>query len=70
MLEKGNAFENQEMVVTMGNFVMSVTDATTINSTNPYQNNRAYNPYRIVLHGNKSEVDAKKLKLLVYYASK
>ena len=70
MLEKGNTFDNQEMIVTMGNFITSVSDATTINSTNPYQNNRAYNPYRIVLHGNKSEVDAKKLKLLVYYASK
>ena len=70
MLEKGNAFENQEMVVTMGNFITSISDATTINSTNPYQNNRAYNPYRIVLHGNKSEVEAKKLKLLVYCATK
>ena len=70
MVEKGNAFENQSMIITMGNFITSVTDATTINSVNPYQNNRAYNPYRIVLHGNKSEVDAKKLKLLVYYSVK
>lgn len=70
MIEKGNTFENQSMIITMGNFITSVSDATTINSTNPYQNNRAYNPYRIVLHGNKSEVDAKKLKLLVYYSVK
>lgn len=70
MVEKGNTFENQSMIITMGNFITSVSDATTINSTNPYQNNRAYNPYRIVLHGNKSEVDAKKLKLLVYYSVK
>ena len=70
MIEKGNTFENQSMIITMGNFITSVTDATTINSVNPYQNNRAYNPYRIVLHGNKSEVDAKKLKLLVYYSVK
>ena len=70
MVEKGNTFENQSMIITMGNFITSVTDATTINSVNPYQNNRAYNPYRIVLHGNKSEVDAKKLKLLVYYSVK
>ncbi|WP_313376208.1 DUF4270 family protein [Chishuiella sp.] len=68
MLEKENVFENQSMIVTMGNFIMSVSDATTINSANPYQNNRAYNPYRMVLHGNNSEVDAKKLKLLVYYS--
>ena len=70
MLEKDNTYEGQEMVVAMGNFVTSTADATTINSTNPYQNNRASNPYRIVLHGNKSEVEAKKLKLLVYYATK
>ena len=70
MIEKGNTFENQSMIITMGNFITSITDASTINSVNPYQNNRAYNPYRIVLHGNKSEVDAKKLKLLVYYSVK
>lgn len=70
MIEKGTTFENQSMIITMGNFITSVTDASTINSVNPYQNNRAYNPYRIVLHGNKSEVEAKKLKLLVYYSVK
>lgn len=68
ILEKGDEFTDQSMIVTMGNFITSVSDATTINSTNPYQNNRAYNPYRIVLHGNNSEVEAKKLKLLVYYS--
>ena len=70
MLEKGNEFKDQTMFITMGNFITSVSDATTINSTNPYQNNRAYNPYRIVLHGNNSEVVDKKLKLLVYYSQK
>lgn len=70
MLEKGNEFKDQTMFITMGNFITSVSDATTINSTNPYQNNRAYNPYRIVLHGNNSEVADKKLKLLVYYSQK
>ncbi|MDM1073345.1 DUF4270 domain-containing protein [Empedobacter brevis] len=70
MLEKGNEFKDQVMYITMGNFITSVSDATTINSTNPYQNNRAYNPYRVVLHGNKTEDDAKKLKLLVYYSKK
>lgn len=70
MVEKGTAYDNQSMIIAMGNFITSVTDATTINSVNPYQNNRAYNPYRIVLHGNKSEIEAKKLKLLVYYSVK
>lgn len=70
MLEKGNEFKDQTMYITLGNFITSVSDATTINSTNPFQNNRAYNPYRIVLHGNNTENDAKKLKLLVYYSKK
>lgn len=70
MLEKGNEFKDQTMYITMGNFITSVSDATTINSTNPYQNNRAYNPYRVVLHGNKTEDVTKKLKLLVYYSKK
>ena len=70
MVEKGTAYDNQSMIIAMGNFITSVKDATIINSVNPYQNNRAYNPYRIVLHGNKSEIEAKKLKLLVYYSVK
>ena len=70
MVEKGTAYDNQSMIIAMGNFITSVTATTTINSVNPYQNNRAYNPYRIVLHGNKSEIEAKKLKLLVYYSVK
>lgn len=70
MLEKGNEFKDQTMFITLGNFLTSVSDATTINSTNPYQNNRAYNPYRIVLHGNNTEDVTKKLKLLVYYSKK
>lgn len=70
MLEKGNEFKDQTMFITMGNFITSVTDASTINSTNPFQNNRAFNPYRIVLHGNNVEDDAKKLKLLVYFSKK
>lgn len=70
MLEKENSFQDQTMLITLGNFVTSVADPTTINSTNPYQNNRAFNPYRVVLHGNNSEIDAKKLKLLVYYSQK
>lgn len=70
MLEKGNTFLDQTMYITMGNFITSVSDASTINSTNPYQNNRAYNPYRVVLHGNNTEDVTKKLKLLVYYSKK
>ncbi|WP_413533378.1 DUF4270 family protein [Empedobacter brevis] len=70
VLEKGNKFNDESMYITMGNFLTSVKDPSTINSTNPYQNNRAYNPYRIVLHGNNTEVADKKIKLLVYFSKK
>ena len=67
MVEQDAKFEDQKMLVAMGNFLMSATDASTIFSANPYYRNTIANPYRVVLHGNKSENTDKKLKLLVYY---
>lgn len=70
MIEKGEDFTDQEMKIAMGNFLMSSTDATTIYSSNPFYRNTIANPYRIVLHGDKSENTEKKLKLLVYYTKR
>ncbi|MBF0597718.1 DUF4270 domain-containing protein [Faecalibacter rhinopitheci] len=70
MVESGEVFEDQEMIVTLGNFLMSPTDASTIFSSSPFYTNRIANPYRIVLHGNATENADKKLKLLVYYTKK
>ena len=67
MIEKGEIFLDQEMIVAMGNFLMSSSDASTLYSTNPIYRNTVANPYRIVLHGNASENVDKKLKFLVYY---
>ena len=70
IIEKGEIFLDQEMVVAMGNFLMSSSDASTLYSTNPLYRNTVANPYRVVLHGNASENADKKLKLLVYYTNK
>ena len=70
MIENDEKFEDQKMLVALGNFLMSTSDNSTLNSSNPYNRNTIANPYRIVLHGNKSEDDSKKLKLKVYYTKK
>ena len=70
MVEKGETFEDQEMIVTLGNFLMSVSDNSSIFSSIPFYRNTIANPYRVVLHGNASEDSEKKLKLLVYYTKK
>jgi len=70
IIEKGEIYLDQEMIVTMGNFLMSTSDASSIYSTNPLYRNTVSNPYRIVLHGNATENSEKKLKLLVYYTKK
>ena len=70
IIEKGEIFLDQEMVVAMGNFLMSSSDGSTLYSTNPLYRNTVANPYRVVLHGNASENADKKLKLLVYYTNK
>ncbi len=70
MLEKKVVFEEQTMKIAMGNFIINPSISSYYGDDNPYRLDRAYNPYRIVLHGNNTEVEAKKLKLLVYYAAK
>jgi len=70
MIEKDEVFEDQEMVVTLGNFLMGTSDASTIFSTSPFYRNTIANPYRVVLHGNASADVEKKLKLQIYYTKK
>lgn len=70
IVEKGEDYDEQQMVVTMGNFLLDPTNQSEIISINPFRNERVSNPYRVVLHGNKTENLEKKLKLVVYYTSK
>ena len=69
IIEKGAVYLDQEMIVTMGNFLIN-SNSTSIYSTNPFYRNTVANPGRVVLHGNATEQLDKKLKLLVYYANK
>lgn len=72
IVERDMEFEEGEVVVSLGNFLLSPGSSYTQidNRTSPFANNRAYNPYRIVLHGNNTEQADKKLKLRVYYTQK
>lgn len=70
MLEQNEEFEDQEMIVALGNFLMGTSDTSTIFSTSPFYRNTVANPYRVVLHGNNIQDEAKKLKLKVYYTKK
>lgn len=69
MIERGKVFENQEMRIALGNFLLE-TGKSNIYSDKPYYNNRVASPHRLVFHGNQSSDQEKKLKLLVYYTQK
>lgn len=70
MLEQNVAFEDQQMIVALGNFLMGTDDTSTIFSISPFYRNTVANPYRVVLHGNNIQDESKKLKLKVYYTKK
>ncbi len=67
MIERDATFEDQKMIVGLGNFLLS---SSLIYNESPYYNNRVSSPQRLVLHGNQSSDPNKKLKLLVYYTQK
>lgn len=71
IVEGKETYEDGKLVLGIGNFLMAPTAYTTpVNSKAPYLNNRAFNPYRIVLHGSASEQAEKALKLKIYYTKK
>ena len=72
IVEGDEIYEDGTITLSLGNFLLNPSGGYTgvINGTDPYMNNRAFNPYRIVLHGNASEQEAKRLKLKVYYTQK
>lgn len=72
IVEKDSIYENGSMVLSMGNFLLSPSSSYTnpVSTTDPFANNRSFNPYRIVLHGNATEQQDKKLQLKVYYTKK
>lgn len=72
IVEQGEVYEDGSVVVSLGNFMMNPTGSYTsvLSGTNPFYSNRAFNPYRVVLHGNATEQTDKKLRLKVYYTQK
>lgn len=72
LVERNEVFEDGQIVVSLGNFLLAPSSgySNVLNGMDPFYNDRAFNPHRVVLHGNASEDDAKKLRLKVYYTKK
>jgi hypothetical protein len=72
IVERNEIYEDGRITLSLGNFLLAPSTSFTnvLNGTNPFYSDRAYNPHRIVLHGNATEQDDKKLKLKVYYTKK
>lgn len=72
IVERGEIYDDNQIVLSLGNFLLNPSGGymNIINLKDPYANNRAFNPYRVVLHGNNTEQADKKLQLKVYYTKK
>jgi hypothetical protein len=72
IVERGEVYEDAKIVLSVGNFLMMPTSAYSeiLNPQNPYWSDRAFNPNRVVLHGNNSEQADKQMKLKIYYTKK
>lgn len=72
IVEKGIVYEDAKIVLSLGNFLMSPTSSYSeiMNPASPFYSDRAFNPNRVVLHGNNSEQSDKKLRLKIYYTKK
>ena len=72
IVEQDAVYTDGKVVLSLGNFLLSPSNSytTPVSGSNPFYNNRAFNPHRVVLHGSGSEQQDKKLKLKVYYTKK
>lgn len=71
LVEGKEDFENTKIILSLGNFMLAPATYTDVVSVkNPFFNDRAYNPHRLVLHGNNSEQPDKRLQLKIYYTKK
>lgn len=68
IVEKDAIYEDGSVILSMGNFLLG--SSAIISETDPFLNDRAFNPHRIVLHGSATEQQDKKLQLKVYYTKK
>ncbi|MDD3771675.1 MAG: DUF4270 domain-containing protein [Weeksellaceae bacterium] len=72
VVERGEVFENNQIVVSLGNFLLSPSSGymNIMNTNYLYMNDRAFTSDRVVLHGNNTEQTDKKLRLKIYYTQK
>lgn len=72
IVERGETYENGKIMLSLGNFILTPNSSysTIFDQKNPYFSNRAFNPYRVILHGTNSEQIEKQLKLKIYYTKK
>lgn len=72
IVERNEVMQDQELIISLGNYLLAPSSsyASVLNVLDPFSNDRAYNPHRVVLHGNASEDAAKQLRLKVYYTKK
>jgi hypothetical protein len=72
IVERNEIFQDGEITLSMGNFLLapSTSYSNVLNGVNPFYSDRAFNPHRVVLHGNATEQVDKKLRLKVYYTKK
>lgn len=72
LVERDAVYEDGSIILSLGNFLLNPQNGYTspANANNPFASNRAFNPHRVVLHGNATEQQDKKLQLKVYYTKK
>lgn len=71
IVEQDKIYENGSLILSLGNFLLNPSNnSSPVSGTDPFANNRSFNPHRIVLHGNATEQQDKKLQLKVYYTKK
>lgn len=70
IVERDELYEDGSMILSLGNFLLNSSSGGLMSQTDPFANNRAFNPHRVVLHGSATEQQDKKLQLKVYYTKK
>lgn len=72
IVENKKVYEDGKIILSLGNFLMLPNTGYTdiLDTKNPFINDRAFNPNRVVLHGNNTEQSDKKLRLKIYYTKK
>lgn len=63
----GNIKVNHDLVLSVGNLIGVTSSSGFYNRTDPYYQDRSYNPARIAIYGNREADLSKKLRLEIFY---